>query len=113
MTTREFLTAVSTANVSDEVSAKALELIAALDKKNAARSSADSKEKKETAARRQAVLEFLKTATEPATREVIATATGLTPGQVTSACTAFVKSGVATKTEVKVGKNKAMAYSIA
>lgn len=87
--------------------------IAKLDAKNVKRSSADTKEKKESAARRQLVLSCVESAESPMTRDAIAEATGLTPGQVTSACTAFVKDGTFAKFEVKDGKAKHMAYAMA
>lgn len=110
MTTREFYAAVISASISDDVTTFAAESIAKLDAKNAKRSSADSKEKKETAARRQLVLNYVTESESPVTREVIAEATGLTPGQVTAACTFYVKGGVFKKTEIKNGKSRTMAY---
>ena len=113
MTTREFYVAIAEAQVSDELTTKAQELIAALDAKNEKRKTTETKEKKEAAARRQAVLEYLKTAEDPVTRDVIAEALGITPGQVTSACSAFVREGIATKSEVKIDKKVKTVYSIA
>lgn len=113
MTNRDFFAAVQAAAISDEMTAKAQELIDALDKRNDKRKSADSKEKKETAARRAAVLDFLLTNEGQFTREQIAEAVGLTTGQVTSACTALVKGELVTKSEIKVDKARKTAYSAA
>lgn len=112
MTNREFFSAVASANISDELTAKANELITALDARNDKRKSADSKEKQETANRRNAVLGFLIENEGVFTRDVIAEATGLTEGQVTSACTALVKAELIDKVEVKVDKARKSAYSI-
>ena len=112
MTNREFFVAVSSSDVADELKQFALDSIAKLDAKNAKRSSADSKEKQESAARRLRVLSCVQSAEAPMTRDAIAEATGLTPGQVTSACSAFVKDGTFVKSEVKDGKAKHMAYAI-
>lgn len=111
MTTRAFYTAVIEANINNELTTKAQELLAALDTKNEKRRSADSKEKKESAARRAAVLNFLTTHEGAFTRKDIAEATELTEGQVTSACTVLVKDGLLDKSEIKVEKTKKTAYS--
>ena len=113
MTNREFFAAVASANLSDEMTAKAQELIASLDARNDKRKSADSKEKRETAERREKVLAFLKENSNGLfSRKEIAEATELTEGQVTSACTALVKAELVTKSETKVDKTKKVVYSI-
>lgn len=112
MTNREFFVAVSSSDVADELKQFALDSIAKLDAKNAKRSSADSKEKRETEARRVVVLNAIRTLGVPADRSMIAEATGLTPGQVTSACTFYEKSGVLKKNIAKVGKNRITVYEI-
>lgn len=113
MTNRDFFVAVQTAAISEELTAKAQELIDALDKRNDKRKSADSKEKQETAARRAVVLDFLLTNEGVFTRDHIAEATGLTVGQVSSACTALIKEGKVQKSEIKVDKARKTAYSAA
>lgn len=113
MTTREFYAAVIAANVSDELTAKANELIAALDAKNEKRRTTDTKEKKEAAARRELVLAFLRENEGAFTRDDIAAAIDLEPSKVTGACTMLVKEGVVVKTEVKIDKARKMAYQIA
>ena len=113
MTNREFFVAVASANLSDEMTTKAQELIASLDARNDKRKSADSKEKRETAERREKVLAFLtENDTQVFTRGEIAEAVGLTEGQVSSACTALFKEGLVNKAETKVDKSKRMAYSL-
>lgn len=110
MTTREFLNSVISANISDDLSAKAQELISALDAKNEKRKSSDSKAKKEASARRDLVLASLTSTLVYA--EAIAEATNLSVGQVRSALSALVKAELATKSEVKDGKSRKMAYTL-
>lgn len=112
MTSREFFTAVAGAeNLPAELTKKATELLAALDARNEKRKGADTKEKKEAATRREAVLAFLKEQTEPVTRDTIAGVLNMTPAQATAACTALGAAVV--KTEIKVDKARKVAYSIA
>ena len=111
MTTREYFTAVLNAHLSDEMDAASKTLLQKLDEKNAKRASADSKEKKEAAARRNAVLEFLQAHKgEVFTRDAIAEATGVSPAAVSSAVKALGEQ--VSKTEIKVDKTKRVAYTI-
>lgn len=110
MTNREFYSAIISANISDDMNLKAQELIDSLDAKNAKRKSSDSKEKKEVSARRELVLANL--TSTPVYAEAIAEATNLSVGQVRSALSALVKSELATKSEVKDGKSRKMAYAL-
>lgn len=111
MTTREFYVAVLEAQFSDELTTKAAELLSALDAKNEKRKGTETKEKKEAAARREAVFAFLKEQTEPVTRDTIAGVLGMTPAQATAACKALGAAVV--KSEIKVDKARKVAYSIA
>lgn len=112
MTTREFYTAIVNAeNLPAELTEKATELIAALDAKNEKRKTTETKEKKEAAARREAVLAFLKEQTEPVTRDTIAGALDMSPAQAGAACKALGE--LVTKSEIKVDKARKVAYSIA
>ena len=111
MTTREFLTVVVNANISDETTAKANELIAALDKRNAQRMGKPTKANAESAERRKAVADFLASRpTEVFNREQIAEELGLTLGQVTSAASSHAKGDAIVRSEVKVGKTKKTVY---
>lgn len=110
MTTREFYQAVVDNKITEDVLSKAQELIDALDAKNAKRKTTPTKEQKEAATRREAVLAFLKEQTEPVTRDTIAGVLGITPAQATAACKAL--GDAVTKTEVKVEKSKKIAYQI-
>lgn len=110
MTIREFYNEVINANINDDMTAKAQELIAALDVRNEKRKSTESKEKKEAAARRDAVLEFLKVQTEPVTRDTIAGVLDMTPAQASAACKSL--GDMVAKVEIKVDKARKVAYSI-
>lgn len=113
MTTREYFQAVLDANISEEMNNASKELIRKLDEKNAKRKSADTKQKRETADRRTAVLEFLKEHEGAFVRDAIAEATGLTAGQVSSACTSLIDGGLVVKSKVKIDKAEKVAYSLA
>ena len=112
MTTREFYTAIVNAeNLPAELTEKAAELLSAMDKSNEKRRSTETKEKKEAAARREAVLAFLKEQTEPITRDTIAGVLDMTPAQAGAACKALGAAVI--KSEIKVDKARKVAYSIA
>ena len=113
MTIREFYNEVINANINEEMTNKASELIAALDARNDKRKSTESKEKKEAAERRNAVLEFLKTHEGAFTRDQISFEIDIDPAKVTGACTALIKEGLVVKSEVKIEKSRKIAYSIA
>ena len=95
----------------DAMATKAQELIASLDAKNEKRKGTETKEKKEAAARREAVLAFLKEQTEPVTRDTIAGVLDMTPSQAQAACKALGELVV--KSEIKVDKARKVAYSLA
>ena len=114
MTIREFYNEVINANVSEDMTNKATELLAALDARNEKRKGTESKEKKEAAERRNAVLEFLKAHKgEWFTRDQIAFEVDMDPAKVSGACTTLIKSDLVAKSEVKVEKSRKVAYSIA
>ena len=111
MTTREFYTAiVNTENLPAELTEKAAELLSAMDKSNEKRRGTETKEKKEAAARREAVLAFLKEQTEPVTRDTIAGVLDMTPAQVTAACKALLAEDSITKSEAKIDKARCVVY---
>lgn len=113
MTNREFYLSIINNTISDETVNKASELLAALDARNEKRKSTESKEKKEAAERRDAVLAFLKANEGAFTRDQISFEIDMDPAKVTGACTALIKEGLVTKSEIKVEKSRKMAYSIA
>ena len=111
MTSREFLVAVvalASENGKDDIADKANDLIVKLDKKNAKRSSADSKQKKESSARRTSVLACI--TAEKQTADDIAEQCGITIGQARAALSVLVKDGKVAKASVKVGKSAKMMY---
>ena len=113
MTTREFYVAVADSDVGEELITKAQELIAALDAKIAKRKSTPTKEQKEAAARAQAVLDFFYDHQDtPFTRDKIAEALGITPGQVTAACKGLVAENMVIKSEAKIDKSKKVVYTM-
>ena len=113
MTTREFYVAVADSDVGEELITKAQELIAVLDAKNAKRKSTPTKEQKEAAARAQAVLDFFYDHQDtPFTRDKIAEALGITPGQVTAACKGLVAENMVIKSEAKIDKSKKVVYTM-
>lgn len=121
MTNREFYQSVidyasgveMTCEEVDTLTTKAQELLAALDARNEKRKGTETKEKKETAERRAAVLAFLKEQTEPVTRDTIAGVLEMEPAKVSGACKGLVDAGLVTKSEVKVEKARKIAYSVA
>lgn len=113
MTTREYFQTVLDAHLSDEMDAASKTLIEKLDTRNEKRKSADSKQKKEVAARHEVVAKFLnENKGNEFTRDAIAEACGITVGQAQSAALALVRGGIAKKNEVKVDKTKRVVYSI-
>lgn len=111
MTRREYFQTVLDAHLSDDMDKISAELIAQLDARNEKRKSADSKAKRESADRRAIVLDFLKSNEGQFTRDDIASATNLTPAQVTAACKAL--GDAVKKSEVKVDKARKVVYSLA
>ena len=95
------------------MSDKARELIAALDARNEKRKGTETKEKKETAERRAAVLDFLKTHEGAFTRDQIAFEIDMDPAKVSGACKGLIDAGLVEKSEVKVEKARKVAYSAA
>ena len=79
--------------------------------KNTKRKTTPSKEQIAAAERREAVRAFLMEQDEPVTRDIIAEALSISPGQAGAACKAL--GDAITKTEVKVDKARKVAYSIA
>ena len=111
ITARQYFQNVLDAHLSDEMDALSAKYIAGLDARNEKRKSADSKAKRETASRKTAVLNWLKTNEGQHTRDAIAEGTGLTVGQCQSAALALVGDGLVEKSEVKIDKSKRTVYS--
>ena len=113
MTTREFLIAVANANISDEITSKAAEMVLALDAKNAKRKSTPTKEQKESASRVGAVLDFFRDHQgTPFTRDAIAEALDITPAQVTAACKRLLLNDMIVRGEAKIDKSRRVVYTM-
>ena len=118
MTNREFYTNIINYLDGQDMDGEAIrqfavDALSKLDMRNEKRKSTESKEKKETAERRDAVLEFLKTHEGAWTRDQISFEIGMDPAKVTGACTILIKGGLVVKSEIKVEKSRKVAYSIA
>lgn len=115
ITSRDLFTAIINGDtLTAEHIAKAQAMLDALDKRNAARQSADTKDKREVADRRALVLEFFKNNEGEFTRDDVANALeGVTPSQVSSACIYFANLNIIERRETKVGKSKRIVYSLA
>ncbi|MBQ3641724.1 hypothetical protein II906_07370 [bacterium] len=113
MTNREFYLSIINGTVSAETVDKAQELLSALDARNEKRKGAETKDKREAAARRDAVLKFLKEHEGAFTRDQISVRLDMDAAKVSGACTALIKGGLVTKSEIKVDKARKVAYSIA
>lgn len=104
MTQREFLTAVQTGTVNEEVQAYATEALAKLTAKVANRKpTATQKENEVLVAKMFAAMETGVTYTAAQLGELI----GVTTQKATALAKMLVAQGVATQTEVKVAANKA------
>ena len=102
MTQRDFLVKVKALVTDKEVIEKADELLANLDKKNAARSSKPSKTQLKNEPIKKAILEYLAKATVYVPSAVIAKEIGCdSPNTVSALCTQFVKEGVLAVEKVK------------
>lgn len=111
MTQREFFTKVIEANINEELTAKAQELVAGLDKRNAQKSATQTKTQKENEVLKAEMLTKLEKG-----RGYLAAEIGVIMGFSTSKATALagqlVKSGKATVADVKVkGKGTQKSYT--
>ena len=111
ITARQYFQNVLDAHLSEDMDKLSIKFIAGLDARNEKRKSTETKEKKETAERRAAVLAFLKEQTEPVTRDTIAGVLDMEPAKVSGACKGLVDAGLVTKSEIKVEKARKVAYS--
>lgn len=112
ITARQYFQNVLDAHLSDEMDALSEKYIKGLDARNEKRKSADSKEKREVAARRERVLQFLADHKgESFTRDQIAEAVGISGAAVSSACKAL--GDAVCKAEVKIDKAHRVVYTLA
>lgn len=113
MTKREFLNAIVTGTVNEEVIAKAEEMIAAMDNANAKRREQPSKRAVENAPLiEKIVTEIL--GTEVLTATQIGEVLGVSTQKASTLCRAAVKAGKAAQVDVKVkGKGIQKGYILA
>ena len=114
MTMREYLNAVANAHINDELDAKTADLLAALDKKNAQRSSKPSKTAIANEPIKAAIIDHLQGVDEPMTAEAVGAACGITTSKASALLVQLAKAERVTSCEVKVkGKGKVKGYRLA
>ena len=112
MTQREFFTKVIEANISEDITAKAQELIAGLDTRNAQKSATMTKTQKENEVLKAEMLEKLEKGKGYLAAE-IGVIMGFSTSKATALASQLVKSGKATVADVKVkGKGTQKSYTI-
>lgn len=112
ITARQYFQTVLDAHLSAEMDALSEKYIKGLDARNEKRKSADSKEKREVAARRESVLGFLtEHKGESFTRDQIAESIGISAAAVSSACKAL--GDAVSKSEAKIDKARRVVYTLA
>ena len=112
MTQREFFTKVIEANISDEMTKKAQELVAGLDKRNAQKSATQTKTQKENEILKAEMLEKLVSGNSYLAVE-IASIMGFSTSKATALARQLVDSGKMSVKDVKVkGKGMQKSYSL-
>lgn len=112
MTQREFFTKVIEANISEELTTKAQELVAGLDKRNAQKASTQTKTQKENEVLKAEMLEKLEKGKGYLAAE-IGVIMDFSTSKATALASQLVKSGKATVADVKVkGKGMQKSYTI-
>lgn len=111
MTQREFFTKVIEANISEELTIKAQELVAGLDKRNAQKSATMTKTQKENEVFKASMLETLEKGKGYLAVE-IASAMGFSTSKASALAKQLVAEGKATVADVKVkGKGTQKSYT--
>ena len=112
MTQREFFTKVIEANINDELTEKAKELVAGLDKRNAQKSATQTKTQKENEVLKAEMLNKLEKGKGYLAAEIGAIM-GFSTSKATALASQLVKSDKATVADVKVkGKGMQKSYTI-
>ena len=112
MTQREFFTKVIEANVNEELTSKAQELIEALDKRNSKKASTQTKTQKENEVLKAEMVERLEKGKGYLAVEIGAIM-GFSTSKASALASQLVKSGKATVADVKVkGKGTQKSYTI-
>lgn len=113
MTNREFYVAVSNSTINDEVIAKANELIASMDSRNAARAAKPSKAQLENAPIKEALFSYLSNNDGQFTETQLGEALSITHNKAGSLARQLVAEGKAVSAEIKLPKvGKRKVYSI-
>lgn len=112
MTQREFFTKVIEANINEELTAKAQELVAGLDKRNAQKASTQTKTQKENEVLKAEMVDKLEKGKGYLAAE-IGVIMGFSTSKASALASQLVKSGKATVADVKVkGKGMQKSYTI-
>lgn len=112
MTQREFFTKVIEANINEELTEKAKELVAGLDKRNAQKASTQTKTQKENEVLKAEMVDKLEKGKGYLAAE-IGVVMGFSTSKATALASQLVKSGKATVADVKVkGKGMQKSYTI-
>ena len=112
MTTREFLNAIVSANLSDEMTDKAKALIASLDKRNSARKAKPSKTAVANEPIKKAIVDYLTNNGKKVASE-IGEGLSITTQKASALCRQLVAEGRVVVEEVKVPKKGTLkAYSV-
>lgn len=112
MTQREFFTKVIEANINEELTLKAQELVAGLDKRNAQKSATMSKTQKENEVLKASMVEKLEKGKGYLAVE-IASAMGFSTSKASALAKQLVAEGKATVADVKVkGKGTQKSYTL-
>lgn len=111
MTTREFLNSIINAEISDEITAQAQDMLTKLDARNAKRASTPSKTAVANEPIKASIVAIL--GNEPKTAAEIGAALELTTQKASALLRQLAEDGKVTVTEVKVkGKGKCKGYTV-
>ena len=111
MTNREFFTAVSKGNITEEVKAFAVESIAKLDHKNELRKQKPSKTSKANEPIKKAIIELLANGSMVASE--IGAALDISTQKASALCIQLVDNGIVEQGEIKIkGKGKVKSYAL-
>lgn len=114
MTNREFLNTIINANISDEVTAQAQDLLAKLDARNAKRAATPSKTAVANEPIKAKIVELLSDATELMTAPQVGEAVGVSTQKASALLRQMVEVGTLTSEEVRISKKgKMKGYALA
>ena len=113
MTTREYFQNVLNSHISEEMDNYSTDAISKLDARNEKRKTTPSKASVAVAERAAAIAEFFAAHTdEEFTRDNIAAALNITPGQVTAGVKGLVTSGAVKREKKKIDKADKIVYTM-